>query len=162
MPEHWVINASPIILLSKANVISFLPRLCDTVVIPAGVVDEIAIGERGDAARTWLAAEGTRFVRPAPPAAEELSGADLGSGERQVLSWAFLNRGFKAVLDDRRGRTWAQRLNVPLIGSLGVIVLMKKRGLISAAAPVLEKVRSAGAYISQAAIREAIEQAGEA
>lgn len=35
MAEHWVVNASPVILLGKAAVIHLLPLLCDELVIPA-------------------------------------------------------------------------------------------------------------------------------
>ena len=41
MGDRWVINASPVILLAKAEVIEFLPSLCDDLVIPAGVVGEV-------------------------------------------------------------------------------------------------------------------------
>lgn len=161
MPEHWVINASPVILLSKADVIHLLPNLCDQLVIPSGVVDEVAIGERGDLGRKWLAGEGASFVRSVLPLAKELLSADLGRGEAEVLSWALTHTGFKTVLDDRRGRLWAQKLNLPLIGSLGVIVLMKQRSLIPLAKPVLQKIRDAGGYVSEAAIRAALAKAGE-
>lgn len=38
MVERWVVNASPVILLGKADVIQHLPSLCDELVVPAGVV----------------------------------------------------------------------------------------------------------------------------
>ena len=41
MADRWIINASPVILLAKAEVIEFLPSLCDDLVIPAGVVGEV-------------------------------------------------------------------------------------------------------------------------
>jgi predicted nucleic acid-binding protein len=74
---------------------------------------------------------------------------------------ALQNDGFRTVLDDRQGRLWAKKLNVPLIGSLGVVVLMKQSSLIPAAKPVLQKIREAGGYVSEAAIRAALVRAGE-
>jgi predicted nucleic acid-binding protein len=161
VPERWVINASPVILLSKASVIHLLPRLCDELIIPSGVVDEVAVGERGDLGRKWLAGEGAPFVRSALPLTKELVSAELGQGEAEVLSWALTHNGFKAVLDDRQGRIWARKLNLPLIGSLGVVVLMKQRGLISSAKPILQKIRDAGGYVSEASIQAALAKAGE-
>lgn len=161
MSERWVINASPVILLAKAEVIQFLPRLCDELVIPSGVVTEVSVGERGDLGRKWLAEAGACFVKHALPLANELKTAEMGRGEAEVISWALAQRGFKTVLDDRRGRMWAQKLSLPLIGSLGVIVLMKQRGLISAAKPALEKILAAGGYVSRASIQAALEKAGE-
>ncbi|HWC60395.1 MAG TPA: DUF3368 domain-containing protein [Verrucomicrobiae bacterium] len=161
MLERWVINASPVILLSKAEVIHLLPKLCDELIIPSGVVNEVAVGERGDLGRKRLTGEGASFVRPALPIARELTSAELGQGEAEVLSWALTHEGFKAVLDDRRGRLWARKLNLPLIGSLGVVVLMKQRGLISSAKPILQKIRDAGGYVSETSIQAALTEAGE-
>ena len=161
MSERWVINASPVILLAKAEVIHLLPKLCDELVIPSGVVNEVAVGQRGDLGRAWLAGEGARFIKPAMALPAELRNADLGQGEAEVLAWALAHANFRAVLDDKRGRIWAQKLNLPLIGSLGVVVLMKQRGLISAAAPALQKIRAAGGYVSSVSINAALEQAGE-
>jgi len=104
VPERWVINASPVNLLSKANVIQLLPQLCDESVIPFGVVGEVAVGARGGLGRKWLASDGGQFVQPALRLAPELERAELGQGEAEVLSWAMRHSGFKAGLDDRRGR----------------------------------------------------------
>jgi predicted nucleic acid-binding protein len=60
--ERWVINASPIILLAKAEVIHFLPQVCDQLIIPAGTVEEVYRGKMGDAGRVWLEREGKKFV----------------------------------------------------------------------------------------------------
>jgi predicted nucleic acid-binding protein len=62
--DRWVINASPIILLAKAEVVQFLPRLCHELVIPAGVVSEVESIRITDAGKNWLAAEGRQFVHP--------------------------------------------------------------------------------------------------
>ena len=106
MADRWVINASPVILLAKAEVIQFLPSLGEEIVIPAGVVSEVQNLCITDAGKTWLAREGSKFIRPSPrmhPALAEWRG---GAGETEVIAWALQNPGFKAVLDDRRARAW--------------------------------------------------------
>ena len=40
--ERWVVNASPVILLGKAGVIHLLPELCAELVVPEGVLAEVA------------------------------------------------------------------------------------------------------------------------
>lgn len=50
---------------------------------------------------------------------------------------------------------------MPVIGSLRVIVLAKERGLIPQARPALEKLRGAGADVSEELIARAIVLAGE-
>ena len=161
MAERWVANASPVILLAKAEVIGFLPRLCDELVIPAGVVGEVQNARATDAAKTWLQGEGKKFIRQAPPIHHALANWRGGSGEAQVISWALNNPGFTVILDDRRARALATRQGLPVMGSLRIIVLTKQRGFIASAKAPLEKLRGVGAWVSDELIDRAIALAGE-
>lgn len=161
MAERWVINASPVILLAKAEVIQFLPRLCDELVVPAGVVDEVHNILITDAGKTWLAGEGRKFIRQSPAIHPALASWRGGIGEAEVISWALNDPGFTAVLDDRRARELAIRNNVAVIGSLRVIVIAKERGFIPKARPALERLRGGGAYVTDELIDRSIALAGE-
>jgi len=161
MAERWVINASPVILLGKAGVIHLLPKLCDELVIPAGVLAEVQDGRVADAGRAWLKGDGAAFVRTAPPLHPALARWNGGAGEAEVISWALAHEGFIAVLDDRAARRLAMAQGVPVLGSLRVIVKAKELGLIPQARPALEKLRGGGAYVSEELIDRAIELAGE-
>lgn len=161
MPNRWVVNASPVILLAKAGIIHLLPSLCDALVIPMGVAAEVQNGSLADLGRRWLANEGNQFLRPVLQTHPALLDWHGGAGEAEVISWALENPGFTAVLDDRRARTFAQKHNVSILGSLRIIVMAKEGGLISNAAPALEKLRGAGAYVSDALIDHAIALSGE-
>lgn len=83
------------------------------------------------------------------------------AGEAEVITWALQNPGFVAVLADRAARNLAMRNGVPVLGSRRVIVRAKECGLIPAARPALEKLRGAGASVSEALIERAIAWAGE-
>ena len=161
MAERWVVNASPIILLAKAEILQFLPNLCDEFVIPAGVVGEVENIRITDAGKKWLEADGRKFVRVSPPIQPVLVKWRGGAGETEVISWALQNPGFTAILDDRRARAFAERNGVPVLGSLRVIVIAKERGLIRQARPALEKLRGVGAYLSDELIDRSIALAGE-
>ena len=162
MADRWVVNASPLILPGKAEVVRFLPSLCDELVVPAGVVAEVQRGQVADAARRWLATDGGKFVRPAVPIPPALKDWNGGAGEAEVIAWALAHAGFTAVLDDRAARRLAKDHGVPVLGSLGIILKAKEHGLISAVRPALEKLRSGGAYVSDDLIDHAIALAGEA
>jgi len=160
--DHWVINASPIILLAKAEVIQFLPKLCDTLVVPGGVLGEVHNVRISDAGKSWLETEGSKFIHPSPPIHSALSNWQGGAGEAEVISWAMQNPGFTAILDDRRARSLATRNGVPVLGPLRVIVLAKQRGFVPAAKPALDRLRGAGTYVTDELIDRAIFLAGEA
>lgn len=160
MSESWVINASPVILLAKVGLIGIVPSLADTFVVPQPVVEEI-LSVRGDAATRWLTNEGRTFVRPAVVELTHLAGSEIGPGERAVISWAATHRGFIAVLDDREARKIAQELNIKVLGTVGIVLRLKKAGLISEAKPHLAKIRQVGGFISEELFREALHTAGE-
>jgi predicted nucleic acid-binding protein len=160
--DRWVVNASPVILLAKADVIGFLPQLCDELVIPAGVVDEVQDAIISDAGRGRLQSDGKKFIQSAPLIHGALASWRGGAGEAQVISYALQNPGFTAILDDRRARALATRNGVAVLGSLRIIVLTKQRGLIAQAKPALEKLRGVGAWVSDELINRAIALAGEA
>lgn len=159
--ERWVVNASPVILLGKAGIIQLLPALCSELVIPAGVLAEVADGQSADAGRVWLNGAGRAYLRPVPVLHPVMTGWGGGAGEAEVITWALQNPGFTAVLDDRAARGLAARHGVPVIGSLRVIVRAKECGLIPLARPVLDRLRGSGGYVSDGLIAQAIRLAGE-
>ena len=54
MLKKWVVNASPIISLCNIYKPSLLIELCDEMLIPKGVAEEIDRGTEDDPAKIWL------------------------------------------------------------------------------------------------------------
>lgn len=158
---HWVLNASPVILLAKAQVIQFVPQVCEQLVIPDGSVQEVRHGKMSDAGRAWLEGEGATFVKQAMHVPDSVARLGLGLGETQVLAWVMQNPGFEGVLDDLKARRCATELRLPIVGSLRVLIVLKERGLIPLIRPAVTKFREAGLYTSEALIRQALKLAGE-
>lgn len=48
MPESWVVNASPLIILSRISRLDFLENLAATVLIPQAVIAEVSVGLNRD------------------------------------------------------------------------------------------------------------------
>ncbi len=161
MLESWVINASPTILLAKAGLIELVPKLTAEFVIPQPVVLEILNVRERDAAVRWLNESGKKFAQPAVAELKALAGSEIGPGERAVISWAATHPGFVAVLDDLQARQVAQKLGIKIIGTVGVVLRLKKAGLILEAKNHLQKIRAAGGYISDQLFSEALLQVGE-
>lgn len=101
MPDKRVFNASPLIVLGKVNQLSLLVELCETIVIPAAVATEIGHGSPDDCARKWIGAQGSSCIKDVGHVHPAISAWDLGSGESEVLSWAYENPGFEVVIDCR-------------------------------------------------------------
>ena len=115
MPERWVVNASPIILLSKIEYHHLLIRLSDQIVVPEAVAEEIRNGSAGDPARRFLDSRGFHVV--AEPPEPDILAWDLGAGETAVLSYARTNPGWRVVIDDGMARRCARSFSIPVIGA---------------------------------------------
>jgi predicted nucleic acid-binding protein len=159
--ESWVINASPVILLAKAGLIDYVPSLAQPLVIPEPVAEEIRQCRSIDLAVTWINGAGQRFIQTAVKELAALVDSDIGPGERSVISWAAANPNFVAVLDDYGARVVAQRLGVRLLGTVGVILELKKAGLIGEVKSHLLEIQRVGGFIGDELFREALRRAGE-
>ena len=157
MAEQWVVNASPLIVLGKISQLELLNRLPQRVVVPSAVVLEIMAGPESDGARLALAQKMFSEVN-VPNIPSDLAAWDLGAGETSVLSYALQNPGWVAILDDGAARKCAKSFSIPVKGTLAVILLAKKRGLIPSAARVLHELQDAGLRLNEELVRSILQQ----
>jgi predicted nucleic acid-binding protein len=110
----------------------------------------------------WLTSTSiaSHFV-DAPPPPPSLAHWDLGAGETAVLSLALADIDSAVILDDLAARKFAITYDVPLLGTLGLLIRAKHRGLIDRLAPQIPLLESAGANLSQPVIAQAMKLAGE-
>lgn len=161
MHDHAVVNASPLIFLSKAGATSLLLQAAARIVVPDPVAHEI--NRRGASDLTARALTTTPWLLPVavdaiPPLIQSW---DLGPGESAVLAYAHAHAGIVAIIDDGAGRRCAETLGVPVIGTLGLVMIAKKRGVIPAARPIITLLKQHGMYLSDSKIDQALSLIGE-
>lgn len=161
MAKRWAVNASPIITLTKIGQVNLLIQLCDELVIPQGVVDEIQNGGHDDLAVAWIRNEGSFYIKPTAAIDPAVANWDLGAGESHVMSWLAKNPGFEAILDDRAARKAATILGMPVRGTISIIALAKQQGYITSAREEYAKLLSVGFRISQDVLSKAFSLSGE-
>jgi predicted nucleic acid-binding protein len=161
MIRRWVVDSSPVILLSKIGKIALLHELPDEMVIPAGVAQEIQRGAKNDVARRWLENEGNIWVQETSVVIPLISTWLLGLGESQVLSYVQTHSDCVAIVDDRAARNCAYALKIPVRGTLGVLLLAKKNGKIAQIKPLLTQLQNVGLHINTKLIDEALKLAEE-
>lgn len=161
MPAKPVVNASPLIYLSKGGFLDLLRLVGDEIVVPSVVASEI--NKRGQADPTVQALEKCPWLTivETPPVPAIIQAWDLGPGESSVLSYAYANSGTVAIMDDLAGRRCAEALSIPVNGTLGLVLIAKRRGVIHASRPVLEKLRQSGMYLSDSTMNQALSLIGE-
>lgn len=159
--EHPAVNASPLIFLAHANLLQLLKLLGEEVLVPDAVAEEIR--RRGPQDPTARALEDTSWLRvvEVPDVPPKIERWDLGAGESAVLAWCIGHPGTEAIIDDLSGRRCAGALGIPVRGTLGLILIAKRRGHIEAARPILESMRRAGMYLSPAVLGRALQSVDE-
>ena len=161
MADPAVLNASPLIFLANAGLIDLIQLAGKPLFIPREVIEEI---ERfGPSDPTVLAVKQSSLFNvidtgPTPPTIERW---DLGPGESSVLNWAYNHPGTIAILDDLAARRCANLLSIKIHGTLGLVLLGKRRKIIPEVKPVLEQLRKSGMYLSDKVISGALKMVGE-
>jgi predicted nucleic acid-binding protein len=159
MPEPPVVNASPLIVLSRARMLDLLLLLGDHVIVPEVVAGEVS-AHSDEAARALVDLAWLRRV-PAAPVSPPVAAWDLGGGESAVLSGALVHPGSLAVIDDYAARTCAEAFGIPVVGTLGLALRAKVRRRVPAARPLVEEMRRAGLYLSDALVQQVLALVGE-
>lgn len=161
MDDTAVANASPLILLSRTGRLDLIRVAGSAVVVPRPVADEIGMKGGDDITHRAMRETSWLSVVPAPRVPQELAVWELGAGESSVLAWALVHPGSVALLDDLEARRCAESLQIPLLGTVGIVLLARRRGVIPLARPVLEELVSAGMYLAERTLAEALRRVGE-
>jgi uncharacterized protein len=148
-----VSNSSPLIALDRIGKLGLLKELFGEVSVPSAVVREIG---PSIAARPWL-------LQRAMSSSANLSvlRLSLGAGESEAIELAFELRPQCLILDDRPARRMAQGLGLPVIGTLGILLGAKRRGLLPLIRPELEALRLNGFHVASFLWTQVLADAGE-
>ncbi|NEQ88085.1 MAG: DUF3368 domain-containing protein [Moorea sp. SIO2I5] len=159
--KQVIINSSPLIVLFKSQQADLLPQLFSEILVPAAVWDEITATGQNDLAARQL--PNTSWVRRVAidAVAPVVAAWDLGKGESQVLSLCIQTPNFAAIVDDRAARRCAQSLGIITLGTGGLLILAKRRGLITSVSPRIQALRDAGLWLSDTIVHLLKQQAQE-
>ena len=161
MPSARVVvaDAGPLIGLARIDALTLPPVLfAETLVTETVLAECVARPDRPEGARILAALDNGLLTRCADPEAS----ADLGLGPGEASSIALaLERGAGLLADDQAARRLASRLGISVIGLLGVLVLGKRAGELTAIRPAVERLVDSGYFLSTSLIDQVLGQVGE-
>lgn len=141
MVDTIVINSGPLITLAKIEALWLIDALPMRFITPTEVQVELAAGPPDLLATDFPAS--VEVVSLTSARIDRLF-ENLDSGEAAVVQLA-LERSISTVcLDERKGRSYAVREGLLLLGSLGLFGRAKKLGLVEQIAPLIAEAQSAG------------------
>ncbi|MCB0257006.1 MAG: DUF3368 domain-containing protein [Anaerolineae bacterium] len=155
-----ILNNTPLVALWILGRFDLLRDLFNEVVIPETVKAEFLAT---DQPARESALSNAPWIRTVPLANPRLTlvYTGLDEGEAAVLAMAQEIDGV-VVIDERKGRRYAQRLGLPLTGSLGLLLLAKERQLLNSVSEAIDELLAAGLHLDSNLIVEVLRVAGEA
>lgn len=155
-----VADTSALVALAACEGLPLLDELFEEVRVPLAVFRECTVPGKveADALEGYLA---TKVV--AVDLGEfVIASTGLGQGELEAMALYKRLNADRLLIDDGRARKVARLNSIEVIGSIGVLLLARARGLIPLVGPRLDAVRRSGIYLGDALVAEALRLAKEA
>ena len=151
-----VSDTSPLIALKHAELLEKLNLIFQRVVVSPRVMQELSVKEK-----EYF--QGLSFISVEEPRDRRLVlvlKALVDEGEAEAIALA-LEKNSSLIIDDLKGRKVARRLGLEIIGTLGLLKVMKLKGIIRKVKPFIERLREKGFYISDDLINKLLSDVGE-
>lgn len=162
MTRIVVSDTTAITHLAKIGALNLLQHLYTEILIPEAVAAELTRAKRTQPGAlqvlnsVWIKTVPIKNRHVADKLNQRL---DLGESEAIALS---LELGADVlIIDEAAGRSVAKRLVNSIIGMIGILLLAKKRELIPAVRPYLDRLRSTGFRMGDEIYEHALATAGE-
>jgi predicted nucleic acid-binding protein len=151
MRRTIVSDTSCFIILTNIGELDLLHRTFGEIITTKEVVQEF-----GEELPSWV------IVKSATDKYRQRILEDqVDRGEASAIALALEFPESIIILDDYRARKVAENLGLAITGTIGVIIIAKKRGIIGSIKPYLEKLRLMNFHLSEEIEKQALKEAEE-
>jgi len=150
-----VCDSSPIIALALIDKLELLDQLFNEVIIPFNVYKELTIPNKPEAKKIKLWAKTKTFAAKNLRTVKLLQ-TMLDAGESEAISLYWERNADYLLIDEKKGRRIAKYNNVNIIGTLGILLISKKKRYISTVKPFLEQLQHSDIRISDELIKKTL------
>jgi len=147
-----VADSSPFIGLIKIGQVEVLPKLFDTIAVPAVVVSELQSPKRPEAVRQFIASSPPWLSIHQPSSIEEIEGLD--AGETAAIAPALELKAELLLIDEARGRQAAIQREIQTVRTAAVIFEAAKAGFIPDLRTAFEKLKATDFRVPKQALDE--------
>ncbi len=157
-----VSNTTPLSELAKVGQLNLLQKLFGKIIIPQEVYNEVTTGNHPAASVVPSAKWIEVFTIQDPTQLLQLQiKFKLDLGEAATIILAEELKSNRVLIDEKLGRKVARSRNLPVTGTIGLLLIAKKKGIITEVKPILEQFLSQGKRISPILYQEVLDMAGE-
>jgi predicted nucleic acid-binding protein len=135
MPETVVIaDASCLISLSNINRLELLKDVFSNIIITPEVGREF-----GEQSPDWIVVEAVTDRQK-----QILLELEVDEGEASAIALALEKKDPLLIIDEKKGRKVALSLGIHILGTLGILMKAKEKGIIPFIKPEIEKLKQTG------------------
>ena len=149
MSARIVSDSTCLIALERTGNVEILSALFRSIIIPPVVHREFGISV------PWL-----NVTQLSDPSLAVTLKMIVDDGEAEAIALA-REHNCRIITDDRRARSAARQYGLDVVGTVGILVLAKQRGVVSSIRPLLTNLENVGFYFSTALWEEALHLADE-
>lgn len=160
MNKIVIADAGPLIAFARLHQLGLLPQIFRRVFVTDVVFAECA--GRADFPENPVIREAVARQQLELCCAPDFSAytQKIDAGEASAIAVA-IEFGCGVLMDDKAGRRMATNAAVPVIGTVGVLVLAKRKGLVPLVSPLLKALIASGYFLSDEIIAAALAASGE-
>ena len=155
-----VVNSTPLIALGRIGRLDLLKQLYQEIIIPDAVFLEVTakddqVCNAVKQSLTWI-----KVSSISKDADKRMYRARLHDGEVEVMILAQEINADLVIIDDKAARRTAESLDLPLTGTIGVLLKAKDNGILSSVLSVVEEMEHTGVYYGER-LKEMIRRAAK-
>ena len=158
-----VADTGPLIASARLELMALPSRFYSEVLVTRTVWQELTVAPRSQEMSALSAARdaGLLVIEDDPISVPALlADARLDAGERSALSLALL-RNAAVLMDERKGRAVAASVNLPVSGTLGLLIRARQLGYVGNVRPLIEALTGSGYFLSPTLVEQALASVGE-
>ena len=155
-----ICNTTPLIALASIDSLKLLDALTEDWCVPEAVYKEAIVKDKpySDVLLKFLKGKIQKVTDM--DAVKDLN-IFIDSGEAEVIQLASELDAPLVIIDERRGRNIAKLKGLTVIGTVGLLLKAKERGLIEAILPLVQEMKSKNIHLSKELIEKIKELSGE-
>ena len=164
MTMKIVTNSTPLIELSKIKQLELLREVYGTILVPEEVYIEVVVDGTGKPGAAEVEAAEWIYCQSVVDKGQVRSlqnHRSLHLGESATIVLAQEIAAEQVILDDNAARREAIARGLPIIGTVGVLLVAKTQRIIPSVRPILDSLRAQGTRISQDLYYQVLAGAGE-
>lgn len=151
MQKTIISDTSCLVILEKIKELELLHRLFGTIFTTSEIKDEFGLP-----LPEWVQIKEVRNKNY-----QSIIEATLDKGEASAIALALELEDCLLIIDDLKGRKFANQLGLKITGTFGVLVEAKLSGTIPSVKPILEKIKTTNFRIGEQFEALILKKAGE-